>query len=243
MDLEFIRRATKVTSFNLTASDFTTTRYKNEIKHIFETHLVPELGDIDYSNSVDVSLNSKIAVLRQSPNFINLYNYKKIEGVGPGEVMLFLLIQDARLGGAGSAGKDLIVGSTGYEIKAASISGDKKYATQVFTGGTVKEIPFIITEMQKLAKIMNITISGSEISPNTLKAMKERAPDQYIAIEKQYGIAVGKYFAGHSTIFMNNAGGRQFFGSIAAIKEVKPSDIAIYQITRGNIKPRVNINA
>ena len=97
--------------------------------------------------------------------------------------------------------------------------------------------------MQKLAKIMNITISGSEISPNTLKAMKERAPDQYIAIEKQYGIAVGKYFAGHSTIFMNNAGGRQFFGSIAAIKEVKPSDIAIYQITRGNIKPRVNINA
>lgn len=241
LDLEFIRRATRVTSFNLSESDFTSTRYKDEIRHIFQTHLIPELEEVDYANSIDMSLNSKIAVLKRSPNFMNLYNYKMM-GIGPGEIMLYVLVKDARLGGAGSAGKDIMVGGTGYEVKAAGISGDRRFAKDFTTGGTIKEIPTIISKMQLLAKSLNISISGNEISQNTLKLMKQRAPEQYQAIDIEYGEAAGRYFAGHDTVFMNNSGGgKSMIGNVAAVKRVMPTDISMYHITRGNIKPLVRL--
>lgn len=242
LDLEFIKRATRITSFNLSETDFTSLTYKDEIKHIFSTYLIPELANLPYAGSISTSINSSISTLKQSSNFMNLYNYKKIEGVGPGEVMLFLLVKGVRLGGAGSAGVDVIDGSTGYEVKAASITGDRKYAYDFTTGGTVKEVPLIITQMQKLAKSINITTSGNEISPNTLKAIKAKSPERYKEIEKQYSKAVGNYFAGHKTIFMNNkGGGAQAIGTVAAIKNVNPSDISMYHITRGNIKPIIKL--
>ena len=61
MDLDFIKRAEKVTSFNLTTKDFQSLSYKKEIQHLFNKHFFPEF---DLNKTVDKinmsSINSLI---------------------------------------------------------------------------------------------------------------------------------------------------------------------------------------
>ena len=44
LDAEFLKRAQKVTSFNLTSKDFTSLKHKKEIQHLFRTHFFPKFN-------------------------------------------------------------------------------------------------------------------------------------------------------------------------------------------------------
>ena len=46
LDADFLRRAQKVTSFNLTSKDFTSLKYKKEIQHLIRMHFFPKF-DLD----------------------------------------------------------------------------------------------------------------------------------------------------------------------------------------------------
>jgi hypothetical protein len=126
LNMEFINNALKVSAFNISSTEFTKTEHKKEIQYLFNMHFFPKF---DITKTIDVvdmgKLNTLITTLKTQDMtmFKKLYNYKP-DGIGPGEVMLYFLINDARLGGRQSAGIDLIVNNKNYEVKAASISTD-----------------------------------------------------------------------------------------------------------------------
>ena len=65
MNRDFIVNATKVTSFNLTAADFTTLKHKEEIQYLFGLYFFPNFDLKQTLDSVDrTRLNNLIAKLK-----------------------------------------------------------------------------------------------------------------------------------------------------------------------------------
>jgi hypothetical protein len=97
LDMKFINDALKVTSFNLSPSDFTTTKHKKEIQYLFNSHFFPKFDISKTLNNVDqTKLNRLITQLKaeDSSMFSKLHNYN-LKGVGPGEATLFFLINNS----------------------------------------------------------------------------------------------------------------------------------------------------
>lgn len=241
MDLDFIKRAEQVTSFNLKTTDFTTLKYKAEIQHLFNKHFFPSFNLASTINSVDQSaLNRLISELKSkySENFSSLHNYN-LKGVGPGEATLYFLVNTATLGGGSSAGMDINVGTKGYEVKAAKVTNDG-YAIDFKLGGTVP-LSEIITKLVALSTQLKLSVSRTEISTTLIQRMMREAPKEFDDIEKLYAkIAYEEYFKNHEVIFINNSKSSKV-GNIEAVKQVALSDIKIERVTSGTVKPKIKL--
>ena len=259
LDDEFLRRVlgqTTIPRFNIKASDFTATRfYKKEIQHLFLQYYFPDLRQSNHWPPPDIlnvaRINKIISYLKSTYKFqFNLMYEMKPDGIGPGEIMLYFLINKAALGGGGSAGEDvIIVGGSSYEVKAAKIAKNDEYAYGFKLGGTVP----IVNIMQKLgrlkAKALPLLAGKSylggapdleKIGSQQLKFFEEIFPNDYKPILSAYkDVVYNAYFKKHSVIFLNNNDSPAVRGYIAAVKNIKKDDIAIQEMTSGTIKPRV----
>ncbi len=259
LDDEFLRRVlgqTAIPRFNVKASDFEMTRfYKKEIQHLFLQYYFPDLRQSNHwppPDALDVArINKIISHLKSAYKFqFDLLYGMQPKGIGPGEVMLYFLINKAALGGGGSAGEDvIIIGGSAYEVKAAKIARDDAYAYGFKLGGTLP----IVDIMQKLGRLktkalvlpagkgrLDGSTSLTEISTNQIKTLSEKFPNEYDTILSAYkDVAYNAYFKKHSVIFLNNNDSTTVRGYIAAVKNVKKDDIAIQEMTSGTIKPRV----
>lgn len=240
LDLDFVKRAERVTSFNLSTADFQTLVYKQELQHLFNKHFFP---DFDISKTIDGvdqdALNRLIAELKRSgPDMFQKLHSYNLKGVGPGEATLFFLINNARLGGGSSAGVDLIVGPKGYEVKAVKVSQDR-VASDFKLGGTVP-LATLMTDLNNLRELLKLPGSRTEMSGSIIAQMKAKNPTAFAEIEQRYAAAAATYFGSHEVIFINNQAGPNL-GKIEAVKKVQKSDIMIERVTSGTIKPRVKL--
>jgi hypothetical protein len=244
MDLDFIRRAEKVTSFNLTTKDFQSLDYKREIQHLFNKHFFPDFNLDSTIDKVDmVKMNRLISELKQEQGgqmLAKLHSYN-LKGVGPGEATLFFLCNKAQLGGGSSAGVDILVGTDKYEVKAVKVtSAAPRVASDFKLGGTVP----LTDVMVKLNNLREKTKAGgtkTEMSGSVMLAMERAATFEYKEIEQTFAeIAYNNYFKNHEIIFINNAPGPRL-GYIEAIKQVEKKDIMIERVTSGTIKPKVKL--
>lgn len=241
MDLEFLKRAEKVTAFNITAKDFETLRYKAEIQHLFNKHFFPKFKLENTLNVVDKNkLNQLIDRLKSEDMgaFKTMHSYP-LKGVGPGEATLYFLLNNAHLGGGSSAGVDLIVGSKKYEVKAVTVGLDG-FVRDFKLGGTVN-LSSIISDAVKLKKqaLPNYKNADTEINKSQIEEIKKIFPKEWGEIEKQYQEKAYSYFKDHDVIFLNNK--TRKIGEIVAVKSVKKSDIELENITNGTAKPRIKI--
>lgn len=239
IDMEFINRAMKVTSFNLKPDDFISLKFKKEIQYLFNTHFFPSFDISKTIKGVDVNkINRLVDELKSisKANLANLHTYN-LKGVGPGEATLFFLIDDAHLGGGASAGVDLVAGGKKYEIKAVDAT-----ATEVFnfkTGGTF-DISSLIARAMELKKRVNG--GGEGVNQTVIKKIKDQLPDDWKQLESDYqDVAYKNYFKDHEIIFINNMKSKADFGKIITVKKVKKDDIIFERVTSGTIKPRVKI--
>lgn len=237
---DFIRKAERVTSFNIKAADFQTMTYKKELQHLFNKHFFPDFDLSSTISTVDESkLNKLISDLKLSSNemFVKLHAYN-LKGIGPGEATLFFLIDTAVLGGGSSAGVDLIVNGTGYEVKAVKVSADR-IASDFKLGGTVP-LADIMTELNNLRETLKLGGSKTEISGTITQAMRTKDPKRFAEIENKYAEAAYQYFKQHEVIFINNAPGARL-GRVEAIKRVAKKDIMIERVTSGTVKPKIRL--
>lgn len=240
MDHAFISRALQVTSFNLKTTDFTSTNpsYKKEIQFLFTTNFFPSFDINKAINGVDMTaLNTLIRELKSinSAKFSSMHNYN-LRGVGPGEVTLYYLINDAFLGGQSIKG-DLVIGREIFEVKAVNVSNG--VAKGFFLGRTVG-IDRIRTKIADLASELKLGGSASEINGTIIANIKTKAPKEFDALEKEYAnVAVSEYFSDKKVIFVNN--GTTNLGNIEAVKIVSVGDIQIDVVTNGTIKPKIKI--
>lgn len=239
LNVDFIRRAEKVISFNLTAVDFQSVEYKREIQWLFTKNFFPSF-DIN-RNAIDTVDKSRLNTAINKLKTINKSGYEKlhkynIKGIGPGEIVMYYLLNKGYLGGGGSAGVDLIVGSNKYEIKAVDITSDG-YATNFKLGSTFSTAD-IIRDLQNLKK--QTGGSGSEVNKSELELIRKNFPDDLARIEKDYiDRSYNKYFKNHDIIFIRNSTGK--IGDIEAVKKVEKKDIFLERVTSGVIKPKVKI--
>lgn len=237
LNTSFMQRALTRTSFNLTAKDFESTTYKREIQFLFKQHLVPKF---DLNKCLDkvneLSLRKAISSLKNSDRagFTSIYKYN-IKGIGPGEVLLYFLLNNAHLGGGASAGVDLVDNGAKYEIKAVDLTADGKYVSNFKTGGTFNTTDII----SKAVKLKNaVKAQGEGVNQTAINMIKAKMPAEWNKLEKEYQKrAYDNYFKQHQIIFINNK--PRNLGEIIAIKKVKQSDIAFERVTSGVIKPRV----
>lgn len=241
LNMVFINNALKVSAFNISPNEFTSLKYKKEIQYLFNMHFFPKF---DITKTIDVvdmgKLNTLITTLKNQnmDNFKKLHKYN-LKGIGPGEMTLYFLINNARLGGGGSAGIDLIVGSKNYEVKAAKITPNG--IAYGFKLGATFSLDDIKRDLNVLRIKSNSGGSASEISPNKLKDMQQKYPTEFNAIESKFAkLSYDNYFKNHDIIFINNNDTPKM-GNIEAIKKIMPNEISILEVTSGTIKPKVKL--
>ena len=258
LDMNFLNRAQKVTSFNLKPTDFQSTKYKAEIQHLFGRSFFP---NFDLSQTIKGQpnlrkLNSLIDQLKkESMRNYNRLHFYNLKGVGPGEATLYFLMDDADLGGGGSAGVDLVVAGSKYEIKACLVSKDGSLSGFKL-GGTAPVGP-LVSKLVEFKEKLGLSTSGkgqNEVNGSQMAAIQRKYPSEYAKIEADYGRIAGRYFGRTPVIFINNNASDKVdpedtaektrllssnAGGIVAIKKVTPRNIKMQVATQGTLKPKI----
>ena len=248
LNSDFLKRAQKVTSFNLTSNDFISTDYKAEIQFLFKTHFFPkfDLNKTIKGKPTKRELNKLVAELKSenAAKFRALHSYN-LKGVGPGEATLFFLLDDAHLGGGASAGVDIKIGSQGYEVKAGNFNAKQNSYKDFKLGGTVPmdkmvKAAFELREMvdpgMKMGREKN-GVNGSQIE--AIMKDKSLAAQWNTNVEKPYRIAASKYLNQNPLILIINTTPKQNQGEVYHIGDVKESQIFVDVVTQGTIKPKI----
>ena len=263
-DKEFLKRATKIKTFDLRKEDFYTTTYKKEIQFLYATFWfkgdpdkkIPAFDLKQTQKGINIkALNRQIGWLRKNNKFYFETLYKTTPtGIGPGEILLYFLVDDATVGGGSSAGVDIvIIGGKEYELKAAQLSGDKKFVSGFKLGGTGD-----LAKMQVAAKklynrgvkegiIEKSTGKGSlEISADRIRSLRKAYPKEWAPIDRDYKKMGTKYFGKTNVIFFNNNKSKGKLtaagGNIIGMKTGIPAkNIEIQAFTSGTIKPIIRL--
>ena len=233
LDVNFILRAEQRTSFNFVPQDFTNLNYKREIQFLFNKHFFPLFELSETLNGLDLErLNKLIRRLKAlHPDMFNhLHNYN-LKGIGPGELTLYLLLNNGYLGG-GTTGTDLFHLAEGFEVKAVDVS--PLGTVNNFKLGSNVPMSDIMQDIANLG----LTDTPTEIKKSLLDFV--RSDPAFVAINSRYAeAAYYHYFSKHPVIFIRNS--TSLVGEIIAIKEVKPSDISIERVSNGTVKPVVRL--
>ena len=253
--MAFLQNAEQARTFNFKARDLETLDYKVALQWLFKKHWFPKIDLNTFPDNVDIGKINNLIKKLKSMNFKKFENMHQyiLPGLGPGEVTLFFLVNNAMLGGGSSAGVDLIdVGGKKYEVKSAQISSDG-YAQNFKLGGTLDFSKIMSNAMalkQKLAKD-GYQVSGKNAFTRGDQVLaRKHYQKEWNAIESEFKrVAYNGYFKNHDIIFMkNNTSGSKEKrklsrdgGTIEHVGRVKLNDIELDQITSGTIKPRVKM--
>lgn len=252
---EFIRRATKVTAFNLSLSDFTSDTHKDTIRYLYETYFFSSMKQFNYIDSL-VNTSSAIRTYNacveklknDDRNQFKQLHFSAVQGIGPSELVMYLLTSGVLMGG--SQTKDIQIAGRYYEIKSAKWyqkrAGNRSQLYDFKLGSNITGLQNVISDLQNVAYTLGLTTAQhpSSIPASTMQQIKSKSPDDYNRVTESFGDLAAKYLnAGKSgVIFIQNEANQPDFGHILGIKSnFTPKDIMIERYTSGTIKPIVTI--
>lgn len=229
---EFLKKYRNKQPYNdslIPESEYKALTNKEGIRKIFNANYFADYSEFLSDLSDLVEINTKIESLKKinSAGFDELY--KKAHSFGPGERLIYFLVNGAILAGGSSSG-DVRLGSTTYEIKAVDLRNSGKQVGNIFTGRAVNTNKI----QTKLAQLANQS-SSSEIKISVIGDLRKNKPDFYNDIKQEYADTIyDAYFKHHDIIFFNNTK-----KAILAIKHVAKDDIDIDYVTQNAIKPLI----
>lgn len=228
-------------SISLTSKDLTTNESKADIRNMISTicfgmTTTKLKNDFNlFCDSVEIdNLNNSISILKEidSEGFDTLYSFV-IPGVGPGELLMYYLVDDVVLGGGSSAGVDVISSTGNFEVKAVAQRLKNKIFGECLVdfklGGGVP-LDEIITSLKQLSGISTTEISMETINPF-------RNDGAFIEIENEYKRLTAEYFSNHNVVFFNHSKNMKLRGSLIRIGAVKEENVFIERVTSGTVKP------
>jgi hypothetical protein len=262
LDLDYINKCSVSNAFKIDTKDLQSLTFKTEIRFLITRKYFPELQTSDIflpKITTAKELNKSLSTIASlNPGAIlDLLQLNAGSGLGPGEALLYFLLDGVTIGGGSSAGVDVIDGGTKYELKAVKLRKNDMMLTDFKLGGTV-DISGIQKGLMDLKKAMLETLpkvkEGEKTGINkdhieafqdskVKKVIKERGLTNYEDLEKEFQeLAYNEYFKAHPIIFMGSKdANRSEFGRIFAIMDVQKKDIRIHQVTSSTIKPGVII--
>ena len=260
LDLDYINKASISNAFKLTAKDLQSVQYKSEIRFLIARRWFPEVQTSDVflpKLTTAKAINKKLSILEalNSKGFEELLQMQP-SGIGPGEILMYFLLDKAIIGGGNSAGIDLIDDGTPYEIKAVNRRSSDGLLHNFKLGGTVdiSSIQSRIMNLKRELLLMFPKIKEGEktgINKDHLKGFENKKfiklvnsrddLDSYEYLEKEFAkLAYREYFKSHPIIFIGSkAASRDEKGRIYDILKVKEKQVVIHQVTSSTIKPGV----
>lgn len=262
LDRDYIRKALSIRSIDIKGTDFNSDKRKKEIQFMLATQWFPKFPMEMIQDTMTVSsknkINKAIDYLRNNyySNFMRLWNFPAA-GIGPGEAMLYFLVNKAIVGGGSSAGVDImILNGKKYELKAATISASNpKIAAGFRLGGTVQVSDFV-RQVVQFKRTLGLKFGGSgeeEVNKADLQIIRQKYPTEMKRLEDEFQIKAHNYLAKNDLVLFNNnrvsakvkdeeARGnlkRDVGGRIEFIGKVKKSQVRLAQISQGKPKPEV----
>jgi hypothetical protein len=239
MNHEIIKELGLPKTFSFESVHLKDTSLKKEIRHIIYSNFFCLDDYLSTEKMCHLELNLYIEKLRHcnQKGFLNLYGYN-MPGIGPGELMLYVLNDHVSLGGGTSAGLDIIHKDQGYEAKAAkhkkSLNGvSGSFYSDFRLGGTV-DTEDIMPRLRELAEV-----EKNEISNSKMEAIRERYPIAYSLLEDKFRQVCTDYFTSHSIVLFNNSNNKLIKGKIAFIGNIKPEQIYLDRVSSNSIKPAI----
>jgi len=251
LDFDFIRRAEKVTKFNIDVKDLKP-ELQPSVRYLYLKNQFPNFGKKDmFMKSFNVpKLNAAIKELK-SENFTHFFNMYQFDqsGIGPGELLLYFLIDNSSVGGGGSAGVDLRVGNKEYEAKSVTLNVGRQRVEGFKLGGKGEIAPILSKaqalkkqyESEMLAANKNQKNAISEINKSQMSRLKQLEPKAWSQIEKDYAKVAGEYFGNTNLVFMYSKAQKTKVGEIIAAGTVDSKAIEMQAITSGTIKPSISL--
>lgn len=262
LDLEYINDKSVSNAFKLEAKDLQSTQYKNEIRFLIARRYFPGLNisDITISKITNAeNLNNSLnALYNNNPNGFTELLTREISGLGPGEILLYFVLDNAVVGGGSSAGIDIIDNGSPYEVKAVNRTSDGKLHNFKL-GGTV-DISSVQSKIMKLkAELLKFDQKIKEgektgINSDHIKGFEDRkfqkhakglGLDSWQDLQKEFQeIAYNGYFKNHPIIFIGSkSASKSDLGRVYDIIQVTKNQVGMHQVTSSTIKPFVNPRA
>lgn len=243
LNFEFLKRAEKVTSFNLTEKDFQSSTYQREIRYLYTKNFFPNFDqNLFVQTPTKDGLNAAITAMRResSVNFASIHNFRP-GGTGPAEVLLYFLIDGAQLGGAASRGMDLFAAGKGYELKSVHVSTDG-FIKDFKLGGTAN-LSGIINETIKLKREADpkATNKPGEINKTQQAKIARLFPNEWTSIQRKFRKEAADYFGQTNVIFTRSKSNKSQMGNVLGIGTVPERAIEIDMFTSGTIKPLIRV--
>lgn len=230
----------------LRLSDFQSLSRKDEIQYYIKTLYFPSVDLTSTINVVDRDrLNTLISTLKNShlTQFKDIYKHKFDGEMGPGEILLYFLMNKAKLVGGSNMNYDMTHDGEKFEVKAIRVTADR-HATEFRISKSIS-INDIVSDLYKLRSEISKD-TNQEITINAIKDMRQMKPKEFAAIETNYkNAAYNQYFKDHKVIFINNNVSDKM-GNIESIKIVSPSETMIERVTiaganKFTIKPKIKL--
>jgi len=250
LDQAWIAKAAQVKTFSLQAKDFKSLEYKAEIQHLFETYFFKtSLAGITIKGKPTAKkLNNSINNLKRiSPRgFENLRDYI-VKGIGPAEVLLYVLLDEGYLSG-GNAPFDMMAAGGKYEIKSVDL--DKEGFIKNFkVGGTMPLGQIQSAGLALKAKVVKEKLAADNnedtgITTGQMAAiMKHRQYSRQwnSKVEMPFKRTVAKYMSGKDILFIVNKTPAARKGEVLHIGPIKANQISVDKFTSGTIKPKVKL--
>lgn len=254
LDADFLKRAQRITSFNLDGSDFTSLKYKAEIQHLFHIHFFPKfnLDETIKGKPTARAINEVVKKLKRenARNFNALHHYN-LSGIGPAEATLFFIIDDAHLKGGASKGIDLVIGANNYEVKAADYSAargeTKKFFKNFKLGGTIP-LESIVSKAFKIrdtdSKIKAMATERNGVSGGQIKAILADSmlgPQWKREVETPYIKLAHDYLSKNDLICMINKTPAAIKGECLYVGKPRLNQVHLDVVSQGTIKPKLEI--
>lgn len=252
-ELELISRVEnrKIINLLLYPQDFKNNN-REALRYVFEQHVLskrlPRISSVTAN-----SLNSAIDSIRGDDRFNYVMKPTGLKQIGPGEVLLYLLVEGSELVGQGDD-RDLRVNGRGYEVKGVKIGSylgaegsgvfppnSRCYVDFFFSGqfATSKYVQDILN-LAKKYEIESTARSKGEFNKTLMNRLRTAAPEEFAKIESEYGKAASQYT--DSMLFISNdpRAGRGY-GTVFEVGRIPANRIKIERITQDRAKPAILI--
>jgi hypothetical protein len=236
-DSDYVNKTMRVTSVDIPKRDFESLARKNDIREVFKRLFItndPDSWDwgrvaLEKVNKDQIN-NSINTIKKATDNFDKIYRYPF---KGPGEVLLYLILNGAQLMPDKDAEVDMKVYNDKYQIKSYKTSEE-----------VVKDLRISGLEISNTAnKLMALKESvglsrGKGVSKTEIDFIKKTRLDQFNDIEKEFREHIYKeYFQKVKFIFLDSSA-----LNVRAIRDVQEEDIIIQRYESGIIRPTIKIS-
>lgn len=240
-DSEYVDRSLRVTAVDIPKRDFEGLARKNDIREVFKRTFITEKrgsawnwSRVALENVNKDQINNSIGIIKsftEGSDFDKIYKYPH---KGPGEVLLYLILNRAKLMPDKDAEVDMDVGGNKYQIKSYKTSDD-----------AVKDLRISGLEISTTAnKLMALKESvgmqrGKGVSKTEIDVIKRTKLNEFKEIEKEFKeLIYTNYFSKVEFIFLDSSS-----MNVKAVRNVREDDITIQRYESGIIRPTIKISS